>query len=122
MNLDFNSDVPIYLQLKQAVEDDVINGIFQEDTQVPSTTEISLLYHINPATVGKGFNLLVDEGILYKKRGVGMFVTRGARQMLLEKRRNMFFETYVQSLLKEADRLGISLEEIITMLKRGEEK
>lgn len=122
MQLDFNSDIPIYLQLKQAIEDDIVSGIFKEESQIPSTTEISLTYKINPATVGKGFNLLVDEGILVKKRGVGMFVKTGARGALLEKRRDAFFNTYVQNLMKEAKRLGITLDEIINMLKRGEKQ
>lgn len=121
MLLDFNSEIPIYLQLAQAVEDDIVNGVFQEETQVPSTTEISVSYKINPATVAKGFNLLVDEGILYKRRGVGMFVCNGARQALVTKRREGFYQRYIAQMLEEAKRLGISREEIIQMLERGEQ-
>ena len=120
MKLDFGSEVPIYLQLARSVEDDIVNGIFPEGTQIPSTTEVSLLYKVNPATVGKGFNLLVEEAVIYKKRGVGMFVSEGARGRLMTKRREEFFEHYIAGLLEEARRLNISKEEIVEMLERGE--
>lgn len=122
MKLDFGSEVPIYLQLARSVEDDIVNGVFPEDTQIPSTTEISVLYKVNPATVGKGFNLLVEENIIYKKRGVGMFVTQGARSRLIAKRREEFYERYIEGLLEEARRLGIRKEEIAEMLERGEKR
>ena len=117
MQLDFGSEIPIYMQLAQSIEDDIVNGIFLEDQQIPSTTEISLHYKINPATVGKGFNLLVDEGILYKKRGVGMFVAKGAKQQLLRKRKNLFFDRYIKAMLEEAQRLCISKEELMRMIE-----
>ncbi len=119
MKLDFGSEVPIYLQLARSVEDDIVNGIFPEGTQIPSTTEVSLLYKVNPATVGKGFNLLVEESVIYKKRGVGMFVAEGARSRLIAKRREEFYGRYIEGMLEEARRLGIRKEEIIEMLKRG---
>ncbi|MFQ9950854.1 MAG: GntR family transcriptional regulator [Clostridium sp.] len=121
MQLDFGSEIPIYMQLAQSIEDDIVNGIFLEDQQIPSTTEISLHYKINPATVGKGFNLLVDEGILYKKRGVGMFVAKGAKQQLLRKRKNLFFDRYIKAMLEEAQRLCISKEELMRMIEEGSE-
>ena len=121
MQWDFGSEIPIYMQLAQSIEDDIVNGIFLEDQQIPSTTEISLHYKINPATVGKGFNLLVDEGILYKKRGVGMFVAKGAKQQLLRKRKNLFFDRYIKAMLEEAQRLCISKEELMRMIEEGSE-
>lgn len=121
MQLDFGSEIPIYMQLAQSIEDDIVNGIFPEEQQIPSTTEISLHYKINPATVGKGFNLLVDEGILYKKRGVGMFVAKGAKQQLLRKRKNLFFDRYIKAMLEEAQRLCISKEELMRMIEEGSE-
>ena len=121
MQLDFGSEIPIYMQLAQSIEDDIVNGIFLEDQQIPSTTEISLHYKINPATGGKGFNRLVDEGILYKKRGVGMFVAKGAKQQLLRKRKNLFFDRYIKAMLEEAQRLCISKEELMRMIEEGSE-
>lgn len=119
MLLDFNSEKPIYLQLAEAIEDDILKGIFEEEQQIISTTEISINFKINPATAGKGVNLLVDEGILYKKRGVGMFVSSGAKEKILEKRKESFFESYIQALLEEASKLNISKEDIIKMIERG---
>lgn len=121
LNLDFNSEVPIYLQLAQAVEDNIIKGIFQEESQIPSTTEVSINYKINPATVAKGFNILVDDGIIYKKRGIGMFVCEGAKERLIEKRKKSFYENYVESLVAEAKKLGIGIDEIIKMLERSKQ-
>lgn len=119
MNFEFNEDMPIYLQIAATIEDGILNGIYEEETQIPSTTEISVTYKINPATVGKGFNLLVSEGIVYKKRGVGMFVCEGAKDALKGKRKNNFYDKYILNLIEEAKRLGITSEEIIDMIKGG---
>jgi GntR family transcriptional regulator len=119
MLLNFNSEKPIYMQLAEAMEDDILKGIFEEETQAPSTTEISINFKINPATAGKGINLLVDEGILYKKRGVGMFVNSGAKEKILQKRKDVFYNNFVLSLLDEASKLNISKEEIVYMIERG---
>jgi DNA-binding transcriptional regulator YhcF (GntR family) len=119
MLLDFNSEKPIYIQLAEAVEDDILKGIFEEETQVPSTTEISISFKINPATAGKGINLLVDEDILYKKRGVGMFVSKGAKEKIMQKRKDGFYNNYILTLLEEALKLDISKEEIMNMIERG---
>lgn len=118
MNLDFSSEIPIYIQVAQSIEDGILNGIYKEDEVIPSTTEISVNFKINPATVAKGFNLLVDEGIIYKRRGVGMFVSRGSKEILIQKRKESFFSNYVVSLIEEAKKLSISTEDIIEMIKR----
>ena len=94
---------------KLKIENNIIKGIFKEDEMIPSTTEISVKYKINPATVGKGFNILVDEGIIYKKRGVGMFVSKGSKEMLMNKRKESFFNNYIVTLLEEAKKLNISI-------------
>ena len=120
MQLNFDGEKPIYLQLAEAIEDHILKGIFGEETQVPSTTEISVTMKINPATAGKGINLLVDEGILYKKRGVGMFVADGAQEKILGKRKESFYEDFVMKLLEEAQKLHISKQEIISMIGRAE--
>lgn len=119
MGFNFNEDSPIYLQIANSIEDGILNGIYQEESQIPSTTEISITYKINPATVGKGFNILVNEGIIYKKRGVGMFVSTGAVKKLLTNRKNKFFDNYILTLMSEAKRLGITVDEIINMIKGG---
>lgn len=119
MHLNFESDTPIYLQIAQSVEDDILKGVYAEETQIPSTTEVSLNYKINPATIAKGFNILVADGIIYKKRGVGMFVCPGAKDKLIEKRKESFYKSYIATLIEEAKRLGLGIDEIIKMLERG---
>ena len=90
MQFNFESDTPIYMQVAEQIKDAILSGAFLEETQVPSTTEISVTYKINPATVLKGMTLLTDAGILYKKRGVGMFVKKGAAGTILKQRKNAF--------------------------------
>ena len=120
MNLDFNSEKPIFVQGADGLEDAFLTGAFEEGSQIPSITEISVTLKINPATALKGINILTENGIVYKKRGVGMFVAEGAKKKLTEKRRNLFFENYVKELLAEAKRLGVTKEEIIMMLDKGD--
>ncbi len=99
---------PIFVQIAERVEDDIIAGELPEESQVPSTNEFAAFYRINPATAGKGVNLLADDGILYKKRGIGMFVASGARERLIDKRRARFSIEYLRPLLTEASKLDIS--------------
>ena len=91
----------IYLQIAQMLEDDILRGVYREEEQVPSTNELSRVYHINPATAAKGLNLLSAEGILYKRRGIGMFVAPGAEQAVRAKRKAAFYDSYVRPLVKE---------------------
>jgi len=111
-----NQEKSIYLQIKEMIEQDILRDILLEEERVPSTNELAKLYAINPATAAKGVNLLVDEGILYKKRGIGMFVAAGAKEAIRKKRREHFFENYVKGMLTEAANLGISKEELIEMI------
>ena len=111
-----NQEKSIYLQIKEMIEQDILRDILLEEERVPSTNELAKLYAINPATAAKGVNLLVDEGILYKKRGIGMFVAAGAKEAIRKKRREHFFENYVKGMLTEAANLGISKEEQIEMI------
>lgn len=114
-------DKSIYLQIAERIENDILRGIVLEEEQVPSTNEFARTLAINPATAAKGINILVDQGILYKKRGIGMFVATGAKDMILNRRKGEFQETFIKALLKEARSLGISREEIIQMLNNTEE-
>ena len=109
---------PIFQQIAEQIENDIISGVLPEETQVPSTNEFATFHRINPATAGKGVNLLVDEGILYKKRGIGMFVAEGARARLVADRRDQFRDQFLAPLLAEAVKLGISLDELATMLRQ----
>jgi len=119
VKLDFNNDVPIYIQIAKAIEENILKGVFEEETVIPSTTEISVKYKINPATVAKGFNLLVDEGFIYKKRGVGMLVATGSKENLISKRKENFYNNYIRALMEEAKKLDISSSDIIKMIQGG---
>ena len=125
MNTNLSEEKSIYLQIGQMIEDSILRGIFLEEERVPSTNELAKLYSINPATAAKGVNLLVEEGILYKKRGIGMFVASGSKEKIIMKRRGAFFDEYVIRLVSEAKSLGITPGELIDMIRsaqdRGEE-
>ena len=111
---------PIFLQIAEQIENDIVSGALAEETQVPSTNEFAAFYRINPATAGKGVNLLVDAGILYKKRGIGMFVAEGAKARLVAKRRDQFTTQYVRPLLEEAAKLGISTAQLAELIRKEE--
>ena len=120
MNELLSQNKSIYLQVSEMIETDILRGILLEEERVPSTNELAKLYTINPATAAKGINLLVDEGILYKKRGIGMFVAEGAKEHIIEKRKDAFYENYVKGLLEEAKSLGISSEQLVEMIRTHE--
>jgi DNA-binding transcriptional regulator YhcF (GntR family) len=113
MNPRLTDETSIYLQIGHMIETDILRGILLEEERVPSTNELARLYTINPATAAKGVNLLVDEGILYKKRGIGMFVAAGAVEKIRSRRKQAFFNVRLEELLEEAASLGITREELI---------
>lgn len=120
MNEILTQEKSIYIQIKEMIERDILRNILLEEERVPSTNELAKLYAINPATAAKGVNILVDEGILYKKRGIGMFVSTGAKKQIMEKRKKNFYDDYVKSLMAEARSLGITRQELIAMIQEAE--
>lgn len=116
--LDLSSDKSIYIQIAEIIENEIILGNLKEEEQAPSTNQFAKIYNINPATAGKGLNLLVEEDILYKKRGIGMFVSEGARKKIIQKRQSIFYKEVLPQIIEEADRLEISLDEIINRIKK----
>ena len=108
---------PIFLQIAEQLSADIVDGTLAEGGRVPSTNEFAAFYRINPATAAKGINMLVDDGILEKRRGIGMFVVAGARDRLIQMRRKEFAEQYVDPLLAEARRLGIETDELIALIR-----
>ncbi|QQK77109.1 GntR family transcriptional regulator [Salicibibacter cibarius] len=113
----FDQDKPIYVQVREKIEDQIISEQLKEGDQAPSTNQLVHFYKINHVTAAKGVNPLVDEGILYKKRGLGMFVEVGAREKLIQKQKESFVEDYVVKLVHEAEKLEITEDEIITFIK-----
>ncbi|WP_077369625.1 GntR family transcriptional regulator [Anaerosalibacter sp. Marseille-P3206] len=114
--LDLNSDKSIYIQIAESIENEILLGNLKEEDQAPSTNEFAKVYQINPATARKGLNLLVDEEVLYKKRGLGMFVAKGAKAKILKKRQNVFFKEILPEIILETQRLEISIDELIKYL------
>jgi DNA-binding transcriptional regulator YhcF (GntR family) len=103
---------PLFLQIAEQIETSIVDGSLAADTQVPSTNELAAFHRINPATAAKGINQLVADGILYKRRGIGMFVATDARAQLLERRRRDFTRQYVAPLMAEAEKLGMAADEV----------
>ena len=113
--------LPIYIRIVQGIKDAILAGEVKENEQLASTTYLSKEYKINIATVNKAINLLVDEGLVYKKRGIGMFVKKGALEMLIKERRDTFKDRYIVATLKEAKRLNYTTEELQQIVKEAYE-
>lgn len=117
-----DGDKPIFQQVAELIENSVIDGSLAEEAQAPSTNELALFHRINPATAGKGLNQLVADGTLYKKRGIGMFVSTGARETLRARRRKSFVTEYLRPAVAEARKLGITaadLKELLDDIERA---
>ena len=110
---------PLFVQVADRLAGEIADGGLAEGERVPSTNELAAFYRINPATAAKGINVLADDGLLEKRRGIGMFVADGARQRLLARRRAEFTQRYVEPLLTEAARLGIDTGELFALIKEG---
>lgn len=115
----FQGEKPIFLQLAEQLEAGILSGAYPEESQVPSITEFAATYKINPATALKGINLLVNDGLLYKKRGIGMFVAQGAQEALRRRRSEDFYHDYVEKLVREAKNLGLPLDQLTELIQRG---
>lgn len=118
VSLSFHDKKPIFIQIKERIEDQIVKGQLKEHDQIPSTTQMVQFYKVNHITVSKGINLLVDEEIIYKKRGVGMFVAEGAREKLVENRKHVFEDEFVLPMIQEAEKLGLTEREIMDIIKR----
>lgn len=107
---------PLFLQIAERIEDSILDGSLAEESQAPSTNELAAFYRINPATAAKGVAMLTDKGVLYKRRGIGMFVAEGAKTLLLGERRAAFAEHYIDPLLAEARTLGLDASDLAALL------
>ena len=117
-----NDQSLIYLQIARMLEDDILREVYREEEQVPSTNELARNYNINPATAAKGINLLVSDGILYKRRGIGMFVSKGAGDTVKQKRKAAFYDGFVKPLVKEGASLALTGEELVDMITKAMEE
>lgn len=107
----------LFLQIAEGIEDSIVDGSLADDARAPSTNELAAFYRINPATAAKGVNMLVDKGVLVKRRGIGMFVATGAREQLLTERRAAFADRFIQPLLAEARTLGLGPDDLAALVK-----
>jgi len=114
-----DEDIPLFVQVAERLSAEIADGGLAEGERVPSSNELAAFYRINPATAAKGINMLTEEGLLEKRRGIGMFVSAGARKRLLERRRKEFTERYVEPLVTEAARLGIGTEELAGLIREA---
>ncbi|MCT2586378.1 GntR family transcriptional regulator [Actinophytocola gossypii] len=112
----FDDRSPIYRQIAEQIEADVLRGTLRGDEQVMSTTKYAAFHRINPATVAKAFQQLVDDGVLYKRRGIGMFVSPDAPEALRERRRKSFFADVVEPMVTQARTLGIPLSDLVQQI------
>lgn len=107
----------LFLQIAESIEDQIVDGSLAEESQAPSTNELAAFYRINPATAAKGVSMLVEKGVLYKRRGIGMFVAPGSRDRVLETRRGVFSDRYLEPLLAEARRLGLGPDDLVALIR-----
>lgn len=117
-----NDQSLIYLQIARMLEDDILRGVYREEEQVPSTNELARAFRINPATAAKGINLLAASGVLYKRRGIGMFVAPGAEEAVKAQRRAAFYDGYVLPLVREGRSLDLSEEAMLDMVRKAFEE
>src|ERR1700727_1102729 len=111
--------VPLFVQIAERLADEIADGTLPEGERAPSTNELAAYYRINPATAAKGIGMLADDGLLEKRRGIGMFVAADARARLLSVRSKQFADRYVQPRVAEAARLGIDAEELAAMIRES---
>ncbi|MCL1974970.1 MAG: GntR family transcriptional regulator, partial [Firmicutes bacterium] len=113
-----NDHEPIFKQIIEIIENDIISGKYPAEGPIASTPQIAKSYSINQATAVKAVSKLADTGILYKKRGIGMYVSVGAREIILRQRKEALLNSALPALLKEAERLGISAEQLASIIRK----
>lgn len=119
MEFNFSGEKPLFQQVVDQIAEGIFNGAYLEGEQIPSTTEISKSYQINPATVLKGMNLLVERQLIEKKRGIGMFVLPDAQERVRSARKEEFLNKEVLEVVAEAKKLGITAEQLKQLIERG---
>jgi DNA-binding transcriptional regulator YhcF (GntR family) len=110
---------PLFVQIAERLAEEIADGSLAEGARVPSTNELAAYYRINPATAAKGIGMLTDDGLLEKRRGIGMFVAAGSRARLLGERRKRFAERYVEPLVAEASRLGLDADHLVALIRES---
>ena len=115
-----NDSQPVFQQIIETIESDIITGVYQTDDLIISTTQISKVYSVNPTTAVKAISKMTDAGILYKKRGIGMCVAEGAQEKITARRKDVFLNKTVSSFITEAKTLGLTIDELVNVMKNKE--
>ncbi len=118
----FDESTPIYLQIKCEIEKAIIYGSLEEEEAVPSIRIMAKQYRLNPQTVSNAISELLNEGILFKKRGIGMFVEKGAQKKLKAKTYEEFIEADLQNIVIKSRSLGISKKELLGLIEESYNK
>lgn len=108
---------PIYLQISEWLETEILTGNFKQDEKIYSQYKLAEMFNINPATAAKGLNILAEEKILYDKRGIGKFVSQVAHEIIRDKRKNQILTGLIEEIVLEAKHLQIDEDELIEMIK-----
>lgn len=116
MKLNTESSKPIYIQVAEWLEAEILRKTIEEEERIYSQYQLADMFNINPATAAKGLNILVDENIVYKKRGLGMYVSANARQCILAKHKTHVLSQMIRELILEANSLNIDEQELVRML------
>lgn len=120
MIVETDSLKPIYYQIADWLKDQILAEKFMPDEKIYSQYQLADMFNINPATAAKGINILAEEEILYKKRGLGMYVSKKGKEIIMEKRKNVVLVNLVKNLLSESKSLGINSNDLIKMIKKIE--
>lgn len=121
MDLKGGELTPIYVKVADWLEEEILNGALPEEERIYSQYQLAEMFGINPATAAKGLNILAAEEIVYKKRGLGMFVAAGAVEKVRHKRKGEHLKTLITQLVEEAAMLGVGEEELITLICKARE-
>ncbi|MGX8794910.1 GntR family transcriptional regulator [Fusibacter sp. JL298sf-3] len=116
MFIDYTLPTPIYVQIAEAIKEEILSDALCTDERVYSTNVLAAQLEVNPATALKGLNLLIEEGMVYKKRGIGMFVSENAKALIVEERKRYFFDVQLEQAILTAKKLGITREALMGLI------
>jgi DNA-binding transcriptional regulator YhcF (GntR family) len=112
-----HDEKPMFVQIIEMIEDDILAGVYDTDDLIISTPQISRLLSVNPATAQRAITVLIDRGIVYKKRGIGMAVAQNAQEQIMQERKKEFFERGIVEFISGAKKIGVTQSELIQLVK-----
>lgn len=118
----FNQDRPIYLQISDRIMDEILAGAYADDARIPSVRDYGALLQVNTNTAVKAYDELSRAGIIYQRRGMGYFVTAGARDRIMEQRRQLFVDTTLKNIFHEMELLGITISDVMEAFEHKDDE